>query len=251
MRYPLLPTVAAGILALVAACSGEGNLPGPEGDDDVATDDDDVAADDDDAAVDCEGAAVVFDFDDGEQGFDHEGTDAGFDDPWEFGEPDHEDCRTGETCWATNLDGDYGDCEAGQLVSPTIDLAACAGSGHAVELMFWHLYRFENISSGTLWDGGFVQLSGDGGSSWEAVEPSPGYTGLIAGNYSACSGSPEVAGHRGWSDRIPGDDWRQVTVPVDEALRTDEFQVRLVFGSDRGVTEEGWYVDDVEIEIGQ
>ncbi len=242
MRYPLLIALA---LSLLAACAGEGSLPGPALDDDDGTDDDDGAQDDDDGAG-CEG--VLFDFDDGDQGFDSEETDPGFDDPWEFGEPDDEDCHTGEDCWVTNLDGDYGDCEAGQLLSPTIDLSACAG-GNTVELTFWHLYRFEEASSGTLWDGGFVQLSGDGGATWEGAETSPVYTGLIEGNYSECPGTPEVDGHRGWSDRIPGNDWRQVTVSVDEELLTDGFRVRFVFGSDRMETDEGWYIDDLEIAI--
>ncbi len=63
-----------------------------------------------------------------------------------------------------------------------------------------------------------------------------------------CAPSDEFS--RDSVDRIPGDDWTRVTVPIDEELLTDEFELRFLFGSDRGVTDEGWYIDDVEIAIG-
>ena len=38
-------------------------------------------------------------------------------------------------------------------------------------------------------------------------------------------------------------------MPVAQALRTAEFRVRFLMGSDRGAQEHGWYIDDVEVRV--
>jgi hypothetical protein len=40
-----------------------------------------------------------------------------------------------------------------------------------------------------------------------------------------------------------------VPIAVGAAYFTDGFRVRFLFGADRGVNEEGWYVDDVSIFV--
>ena len=233
---------------LTPGCPG-GSVVIGGGDDDTGDDDtgDDDTGDDDTGGG-CADAAVAFDFESGEQGFDHQSTNGGFSDPWEHGSHWSEGCRSGDNCWATNLDGDYDDCEAGELKTPEIDLSACEGSNATVAFRFTHLYWFEEAGQ-ALYDGGAVQFSSDGGSSWVDVDPDPGYTGFIDGNYSECATAAEIDGHQGWSDGIPGDDWTEVTVEIGESFRTASFRARFLFGSDRGVTEEGWIVDDVEIAV--
>jgi hypothetical protein len=214
-------------------------------------DDDSAAADDDDDTGqpdDCPGVAELFDFEDGEQGWAHGIIDAGFDDPWELGTPDEEDCASGEACWATELGGEYGDCEAGVVVSPVMNLSACEDTEHAVTLAFQHLFRFE-YSASAYYDGGMVQISRDAGDSWEDVDPEPAYSGEIEGNYSDCSGDATVGGEDGWGNYIESNDWEEVTVEIPERFFVEEFKIRFVFGSDRGVTDEGWYVDDIEIRV--
>ena len=193
----------------------------------------------------CEG--LQFQFDQGADGFTHAASDEAFDDPWELGEPDGERCYSGDSCWNTRLDGDYGDCEAGYILSPTIDLSACADPDQRVVVQFWHLYRFEEASSDTLWDGGLVQFSDDDGSTWRDTSPDPAYDGIIEGNYGECGATPEIDGHEAWSEIIRGDSWTQVQIPVSADYRTAEFRIRFLFGSDRAVTDTGWYIDDVEI----
>ena len=36
-------------------------------------------------------------------------------------------------------------------------------------------------------------------------------------------------------------------IPIAPTLRTDQFRIRFLFGSDQGITDEGWYIDDVEL----
>ncbi len=234
-------------------CGGGGDDDDVIGDDDDVIDDDDAADDDaadddDDAAPGCEDAAVDHDFESGDQGFSHSQSDAGFDDPWELGIPAEQACHSGDACWTTRLDGDYGDCEAGALVSPTLDLSACAGEPDDVALTFWHLFRFE-AGTQAHYDGGAVQISADAGLTWTDVTPDPAYTGTIEGTYDECGGTPTINGLEGWSAVIEGDDWVQVRVEIADEFRTDGFRARFLFGSDRGVTDQGWYVDDAAVEV--
>ena len=48
---------------------------------------------------------------------------------------------------------------------------------------------------------------------------------------------------------IPGDDWTEVVVEIDDIYRTADFRFGFLFGSDRGASAEGWFIDDVEIRI--
>jgi hypothetical protein len=253
--FHLFFVLIAALAWTLGGCDNNGSIVFGDDDDD-ATGDDDTGDDDtgdddtgdDDTGGDCAEAAVEFDFEDGDGGFNHQSTTGGFADPWELGTPADADCASGDSCWATRLEGDYGDCEAGELVSPVFDLSACDDGEATVQLIFMHLFRFEEGQQAN-YDGGAVQLSADGGDSWVDVDPDPPYTGFIDGNYSECPDDAEIAGHQGWSSEIPANNWTKVSVDVGAAYFTDGFRVRFLFGSDRGVTEEGWYVDDVSLFV--
>ena len=224
-------------------------------DDDVSDDDDDDAgdddvADDDDVVSDCMGVEALFDFESDDGGFSHDETNADFDDPWELGEPQTQICPSGDQCWATNLEGNYDDCNAGELLSPVFDLSVCEGTSDEVTLRFWHTYWFETAGSGTLYDGGTIQLSADGGDTWVTHSPEPGFTGTIAGNFEECGGSShELYNQMGWGAYIPTGTWQEVVVELGDDLRVEEFRFRFLFGSDQGTTDDGWTIDDVEIRV--
>ncbi len=221
-------------------------------DDDAADDDtaDDDASDDDTEPVnDCPEVAVLFDFESGDQGFTHAETNPGLNDRWDRGNPDDESCYSGNLCWATRLEGNYRNCDAGQLLSPILDLSDCAGAPNTVELRFWHLYRFEESWQGYWFDGGVLQVSSNGGNTWQIVNPTPGYDGQLDGDYMDCDAVAEANGMMAWSGTIPGDQWTQVTLPLDAGLLTSDFRFRLIFASDETEREEGWYVDNAEIAV--
>jgi len=135
-----------------------------------------------------------------------------------------------------------------ELVSPTFDLSDCAASAMTVEVTFWHWYNFEDRSSSTWWDGGLVQLSSDGGANWQDVSPTPGYQGVIhPESYQGCTPDPDIGGHQGWSDDIPGDVWTQVTVDVPANMRTSNLRLRFLFGADQATQDSGWLIDDVAV----
>lgn len=216
-----------------------------DGDTDADTDADTDT--DSDADV-CADLSVAFDFESGEQGFTHGTTYDGIEDPWAHGNPPDEECHSADNCFVTVLGANYSNCQSAELTSPLIDLSACAGAEESVVLSFWHVYWFEPIWNEQWCDGGAVQLSGDDGATWVDVEPAPAYTGEIEGIYSPnCDAfpDPELLGHDAWSGSIDGNAWAEVTIGVEDELRTDEFRFRLLISSDRGAEERGWYVDDV------
>ena len=229
-------------LALLWACNGSAIVGDPPGDDD------DAAVDDDDAGTSCAEAAVSFDFSEGREGFTHESPDSGFQDPWEFGVPAERECPSGDRCWATNPQGDYGNCNSGRLVSPVIDLSSCAGSEGEVQLTFQHIYVFESPSGeGRYWDGGLVQLRTD--DDWFDVEPNGGYDGELDGNLSECDGNFEANGREAWSGEPDREVWSEVRIELDEEFFVEDLQIGFLFGSDRAAVAEGWTIDSVALTV--
>ncbi len=201
------------------------------------------------SAGNCADVPVSFAWNDSEDyDFESNPTDPGFDDPWEYGEPTG-GCRESSPCWATRLIGEYGNCEAGAVFSPVLDLSPCAGESNELSLHFWQRYTFEDPSGSTLWDGGAVQFSPDNGLSWQDTAPLPSYDGPIDGNYGECGGNPALAGHEAWSGEMDLPGWQEVIVPVDDSLRTHGFRFRFLFASDRGSTDQGWIVDEIAITL--
>jgi PKD repeat protein len=109
------------------------------------------------------------------------------------------------------------------------------------ELSFWQRYDLE---SGSIigWDGAVIEISTDGGRTWQDLEPyiiqNP-YNSTISSNY----GSP-IAGRRAWSGTSGG--WQQVKVDL-AAFAGQQAQVRWRLACDSAFHLEGWYVDDVEV----
>ncbi len=107
--------------------------------------------------------------------------------------------------------GDYGNYRNTwiELADP-IDFSSAV----AAELRFWH-----KVDTEANWDFCYVEASSDGGTTWLQVGE----------RY-----------HGNWS-------WAQVVLPLDDFVGTADFTLRFRFTSDSYVTEDGWYVDDVEI----
>jgi hypothetical protein len=236
--------------------SDESLFPSSDSDSDSDTDADSDSDSDSDGDTDtqtspdeCSEAVWSFDFESGDQGFSHGTLQDGDPDPWERGDPADQTCSSGDNCWATGLDGDYQNCTSAELVSPVFDLSSCADDPLEMVLRFQHHYVFQPMLFDTYRDGGAVQLSSDGGDTWQAATPDPGYQGEVAGDYGGpCNNvEPEIAGQDAWSEEIPGGDWVEVTITLDDELKTADFRFRFLVGSDRTWQETGWVIDDVEL----
>ena len=241
-------------------------------DSDSDTDSDtDTDTDSDSDPVDCATAlaALVWDFEGGASGWTHaimDGVSSSWPlDPWEIGAASIAGpaaCHAGSGCAATNLDDNYVQCQRAALLSPVSDLSMCAGT--SLSLSFWHWYSFwsGDYASHTWYDGGIVELSSNGGTSW-SVPSTATFPGTLdinpdMGASYACLSSTSfyVDGKAGYTGASGG--WEEVVVPIDAALLTSQFRVRFAFAS--GVSSQttdadtsmandppGWYVDDVAI----
>lgn len=161
---------------------------------------------------------------------------------WECGDPPNAMSLDGAHVgvWATGLAGDYNDDESSYLMSPSFSLADCAGA--TVYLTLAHLFDFGSTDS----DGGIVQISTDGGAQWTTVEPS--WNGYCAGTLTSPYAPP--AGEAGFCN---GDDelWMHSLIPIGTFGGQTDVRVRMVFGSDGILNQEGWYIDSVGVEAYQ
>jgi hypothetical protein len=113
--------------------------------------------------------------------------------------------------WTDSPAGNYQDNTSSWLSSPTFDLSAARG----FELSFWHQYDTEDG-----WDFIYVEYSLDGGATWEPELGS--YTGLLS-------------------------TWTQETFAVPMFDDQSNVAFRFLLVSDGSVTEDGWYIDDVDL----
>ncbi|HHE39954.1 MAG TPA: T9SS type A sorting domain-containing protein [Candidatus Cloacimonetes bacterium] len=148
---------------------------------------------------------------------------------WQWGEPTAGGitAHSGINLWGTVLGGYYGTNNADwTLDSPEFTVPSDA------TLYFWHYYDFEGTT--TLWDGGNVTISTNGGSTYNLVIPLGGYTGNITG-----------LGAQGFGGQL--DEWEQVEFDLSSYAGSTA-NMRWNFGSDTSVnTYYGWYIDDVLI----
>jgi hypothetical protein len=214
-------------------------------------------------------SSIVYDFESGADGWTHaimDGVSSSWPlDPWEIGGATAVGpaaCRSGSGCAATNLDDNYVQCQRAALVSPIIDLSMCSGT--AIVLSFWHWFDFwtGDYGSHTWYDGGILELSGNGGSTWST----PGtftFPGTLDINPDMGASYACLASTSFYADGKPGftgasSGWQEVVVPIDSALCTAAFRMRFAFASgvsyqttdpDTSMANDppGWYIDDVAI----
>ncbi len=108
------------------------------------------------------------------------------------------------------------------LESPLIKL------GDAAELRFWHWMEAE-----VGFDGGYLEINA--GDGWERITPVGGYPGNSVSNGSY-PGGPCYNGDFDWQEAI-----------FDISAYAPFARLRFRFGSDGGVHEEGWYIDDISL----
>jgi hypothetical protein len=156
---------------------------------------------------------------------------------WELGIPSSvgpSSCHSPSRCWGTNLNSDYRKAADIRLETPLIDLSASDDA----RLRFWHFYDIRGPFGD---DGGFIEISDDGGSSWTYVEPLDGYPGQLDPTAPAPLGAGAYAGTSAeWTLAefdLGSFSGRQIIVGFH--LWTDSSNYQSGWA--------GWYVDDVQI----
>lgn len=131
----------------------------------------------------------------------------------------------------------YGDLDDSALETPDIEI----GYTNDAELSFYQIiFAEEETGTGTAWDGGLVEISDDGGVTWQIIYPINGYTHTIINNPD----SPFPVGTPVFSGIISS--WQEQR--FDLSAYSGVINIRFRFGSDAYVTEEGWYIDDVTVQ---
>ncbi len=147
---------------------------------------------------------------------------------WQWGEPSAGGITaySGIKVWATNLSGYYVDDAHWYLYSPEIQL----GSNPMLE--FYHLHYFEEGYS--MYDGGNVSISTNGGGSFGLLTPVEGYDGNITALSQQGYGGTRT-------------EWTLAQFSL-APYANQEIVLRWHFGSDTSQHDYyGWYVDDVAI----
>ena len=145
-------------------------------------------------------------------------------------------CHGGSHSWKCGNTGagDYSDYDDSGLETPPLLVAP--GS----TLRFWHWIDAEIEDVEWAWDGSIVEASTDGGFFWTQIEPVGGYPYKIVDNPASPfpAGTPCYSGMHGWTQET-----------FELGPTTGELLVRFRFGSDGYITEEGWFIDDIEVEV--
>jgi hypothetical protein len=165
--------------------------------------------------------------------------DTGAQNAWELGIPlmaGPGACHSFTDCWGTNINTDYKKGADLRLGTPMIDLT----KSDEAALRFWNFY---DIYGPILNDGGFVEVSTDGGLSWVYIEPLEGYPGLLdlaaptppgggAGVYAGTSPTWELA-----EFDLSSFVGKQIVIGFH--LWTDSTNYQSGW--------DGWYIDDFQI----
>ena len=109
-------------------------------------------------------------------------------------------------------------------------------------LTFWHSYDFEVGSGTTGYDGGVLEISVNGGTTWTdlgAAITAGGYTHTISSSF----GNP-LAGRQAWSGAKTA--FSQVSVNLSTYAGAGRL-IRWRMGCDSSSAKGPWYVDDIQI----
>jgi hypothetical protein len=125
-----------------------------------------------------------------------------------------------------------------RLASPAV---AIPTGQNPVTVKFWHVPNLEPNGSAACFDGGILETTTDGGTTWTQVTTilvGP-YTGPVSGSF----GNP-LAGLNAWC----GTSTYINTIADVSALAGTTAQFRWRLGSDTSVSGAGWDVDDVTVQ---
>ncbi len=168
---------------------------------------------------------------------------------WTHGPPNNtlQVAHSGVNTWRSGAGGPYPSFpQLSTLELPPLNLQGLTEA----YLIFWHWHDFEYRGTplpgeplqGSIWDGGNLKVSVDGGTTWTVTSPEGGYSGVVApSETNPIQGQPAFGAHSfGWRREV-------VSLPAQNDVR-----VRFDFGTDASNVEEsinfaGWYLDDVVI----
>lgn len=161
--------------------------------------------------------------------------------PWQLGTPADDVINSaydGTNAWVTNLTGDYPVSSQGFIDGPCFDASTL--SNPRFEAYLWHEAEFS-------YDGAQVQISTDG-ITWTTV----GVTGDPTWyNDATIVGLAFTGSQEGWTGRVNSSNgsggWIAVGHDLGPAAAVSTLRVRIAFGSDTSVQDDGVAIDAIRI----
>ncbi len=152
---------------------------------------------------------------------------------WQLGSSTIIQAHSGANLWGTNLNGNYQyNNMVESLISPTFSLKNL----NSAMMQFWHYYSTESH-----YDGGVVEISTNGGSSWSQIEPVNGYPEDALSSFNPLGTVPAYSGRSGQG-------WTEDFFDLSSYIGNDNIKIRFTFATDYSIYYyEGWYIDDVYI----
>lgn len=123
------------------------------------------------------------------------------------------------------------------LQSPVFDI------DNATMLSFWHTYEFEAIGE-SFFDGGVVQISGDGGATWQSLESGFRYGTAYDGALSEAYDNP-LGALKAFSAGMIGP-MKPAYIDLG-AWAGSGRTIRFAIGSDDSAGAAGWFIDSIRI----
>jgi choice-of-anchor B domain-containing protein len=115
-------------------------------------------------------------------------------------------------------------------------------SAQSSQLTFWTGWDIEPT-----YDGGIVQISTDGGTTWTQLTPAGGYPNTITESGNVCPAMPPGTPAFSSANQLT---WQQKSISL-VAYAGQSVKLAWRYGSDSAVDEEGWYVDDIALTHAQ
>jgi len=169
-------------------------------------------------------------------GWTHYAGGTGYGDQWHL-ETYRNHTYGGDTSWKC---GGAGSVSYANSLYAVLESAAFTLPAEA-HITFWHWISAEVSSSytGYAYDGGVAEISIDGGP-WQRLTPEGGYPYRIRqnGTPGLPAETPVWSGSHGWQEET-----------LDLASYQGSARLRFIFCSDTGVTQEGWYIDDLQLHF--
>lgn len=143
---------------------------------------------------------------------------------------------SGAMAWVTNATGNYNTSDNSWVQSPEFDFSGLPDPTFSANV--W--WQAENS-----WDGANLQTSIDGGATWQTVgafgNPGNWYTD------NTVSGLTFTGSQDGWTGA--GGGWVNATHDLTGMGGQSSVYLRVTFGSDASVTQEGFAFDDVSLTL--
>jgi hypothetical protein len=149
----------------------------------------------------------------------------------------------GTKAWVTSLTGQYNASENSYVVGPCFNFSGKPDPDF--EMKAWWNSEFS-------WDGAVLQSSIDGGATWQNVgamgDPNNWYTD---NSLTGAPGGQPAASAEGWSGRASTSNgsggWVKVKHKLTGLGNKSSVQLRIAFGSDPSVQDDGFAFDDIRI----